>query len=297
MIGIHIGMLPGNTFGAATEIFQQLRERYSLSACEIHLERSLYSPAIWPWDSTAQADAAALRSTVARMGVHLPFVDMNPVSANPRISEVSRSILEESLEFASQIRADYAVFHARGHIEGNGSREKELRLWKDVVAGLGEKASSLGVTFCLENADDLRDMREVRLLLGGLGKSVRMCLDIGHLFERRYSASFLPRLIYALNDRISPFPFAWTKGLPMETGYDWHRTIGALAGGTACIHLHSHDGRAAHCRLKKGKIDFTPLRNLAKLVFDIPVILEADYSRCTVDEIGDDIRYLGELLS
>jgi hypothetical protein len=36
---------------------------------------------------------------------------------------------------------------------------------------------------------------------------------------------------------------------------------------------------------------------LAKLVFDIPVILEADYSRCTVDEIGDDIRYLGELLS
>jgi endonuclease IV len=296
MIGIQICMLPGNTFEETAGIFRHLQARFSISACEIHLERSLYPSAIWPWETSSHEGIANLRSSVDRLGVHLPFMDMNPISSNPRVAEASRRILEESLEFASRNRADYAVFHARGCGGGSASRERELQAWRKVIAGLGEKASSLALVFCLENADDLRDMSEVRPLLTGMGDSIKLCLDLGHLFERRYPASFLSRMALALNDRLSPFPFAFKNGLPVQRAQEWHQTLNALAPETACVHLHNHDGRTAHRRLRHGKIDLNPLRQLKNRLHEIPVILEADYSHSDIHEISEDLAYMEKLL-
>ena len=296
MIGIQISMLRGNTFEEAVGIFRRLQARFGLSSCEIHLEQSLYSSAVRPSEIKDQEIVTDLRSSVARLGIHLPFMDMNPVSSNSRIAETSFRILNESLEFASVVRADYAVFHARGRVAGSVSRQETLLRWQEIVARLAESASELGLVFCLENADDIRQLNEVFALQKSTGNAVRLCLDLGHLFEREYASSFLTRMAYVINDRISPFPFLLKKGLPVQEGYNWPEMMGRILEKIACIHLHNHDGRMAHRRLCRGKIKFNSLRKFGSQLQEIPVILEADYSRCTMDEIEEDLMFMMELL-
>jgi sugar phosphate isomerase/epimerase len=296
MIGIQICMLRADTFEKAVGIFRQLHARFGLSSCEIHLERSLYPPAIWPWETAAHETVAKLRSSVAKLGIHLPFMDLNPVSSNPRIAETSLRILEESLDFASLTRADYSIFHARGCVTGGMSREQTLIAWQEIIARLAKRAMELGVVFCLENADDLRDLNDVRVLQKRVGNSVMLCLDLGHLFERKYASSFLPRMAYVLNDRLSPFPFLLKKGLPAQEGYDWSKAMGMMIEKIACVHLHNHDGRTAHRRLSRGKINLDRLKEFRSQLQKIPVILEVDYSHSGMDEIEEDLRFAEELL-
>jgi sugar phosphate isomerase/epimerase len=297
MMGIQICMLRGDSFEAVLDLFQKLQARFPLSACEIHLERSLYPSAIWPWESSGRARLAAVRPLVEKLGVHLPFMELNPISSNVRIAQASRRVLEESLEFAASAGADYAVFHARGTGPENTPGESDLSAWLDFVACLSEKAVQLGLVFCLENADDLRELKQVRELLQSLGTSVALCLDLGHLFERKYAPSFLSKMAYVLNDRFSPVPFLLKKGLPAQEGYRWPKVIDELGERIACIHLHNHDGRAAHRRLRSGKINLGPVRQFVKRLPDVPFVLEADYTRSRFEEITDDLRYAEALLS
>ncbi len=294
MIGIQLGMLPGNNFDEAAEIFRRLQARFSIPACEVHLERTLYPPALWPWEKASLDKVKELRSSVARLGIHLPFMDMNPISTNPRIAEASLNILEDSLLFAAQAKADYAVFHARGRQVENASRAKELQAWSEVLVRLGRQAATQGLVFCLENADDLWNPGEIRTLLSE--NSIKLCLDLGHLFERRYPTSLMTRMAYALNDRISPYPFALKKGLPVEFANAWHQVLHSFESEIACIHLHNHNGRVAHRRLRHGKIDLRLPRDYGGRWRDLPVILEVDYSHATIGQIEDDLRHAGELL-
>ncbi len=135
MIGIQIGMLPGNTFEDAVGVFQQLQSQFSLSACEIHLERSLYPPAIWPWENSSQEAMARLRPSVARLGIHLPFMDMNPVFSNPRIAEASRRKLTSrgvsmsddiELRWSQDLPADQAISLYRANGWSSADKPNEL---------------------------------------------------------------------------------------------------------------------------------------------------------------------------
>jgi endonuclease IV len=297
MIGIQTSMLKGSSFKDVTALFLELQAKFRLSACEIHLERSLYASAVWPWDDAEGSEIALLRSAVDKFGVHLPFMDLNPVSANIRIVESGRRIFEESLEFAARAKADYVVFHARGRRGGTSTRVDDLLAWRDFISLLNRRAVQLGLDFCLENADDLKNLQEIRDLLEHTQAPAWLCLDIGHMFEREYGSSFLPRMACRLNDCFSPFPFAWKRGLPLPKGHDWPGSMRSLQQRIACVHVHNHDGRSAHQTLRRGKINLEPLRNFRDRFRKVPVILEADYTRCSFDEIGEDIAFLEGLLS
>jgi endonuclease IV len=274
----------------AIEGFLALQSEHTLQSAEVHLERSLYQAACWPWEEhLAFKIRTYLRPEVSKLGVHLPFIDLNPIAANRQIACSSRQILEESIRFAAMGESDYVVFHARG---GRQTSNEELYLWSQVVGNLAEVAEENGVLFCLENADDLREPDKICRIIHDYPR-VKLCLDIGHLYERIYPSSPLLHKILILNDHFAPVPFLLKSGLPAANG--WPFIFAYLKKRVALLHIHNHDGKLAHQPLLKGKIDLCPLRGIASELDNIPVILEADYRNMNLETVRADLYWLGDL--
>ena len=254
------------------------------------MEASLYQAACWPWDDNGLNAVRALRDRVETLGVHLPFMDLNPISANPGMRDMSLDMHHRALDFAAEAGADYAVLHARGvRCSPQGDRTG-APLWEEALRKLLQHANGRGLIFCLENADDLRPLADVRTLLDRID-GLHLCLDIGHLHERLYPLPFEQRFLLSLNDRFHPRPFRWKKRLPMNPYPDWPEACRDFGDRLACIHLHNHDGREAHRPLRQGKIDMTGLRHLRKMPSPVPIIIESDYRHLSEQAIGDDIGF------
>ena len=114
LCGIQLGLLRNEPWKKTIQTFFELQREFPLKACELHLDACLFEAAFWPWDVDVEDEViASLRGAVKKLGVHMPFIDMNPISANPRIAGASKKMLEASLRFAAMVEADYVVFHAR----------------------------------------------------------------------------------------------------------------------------------------------------------------------------------------
>jgi len=289
-LGIQLGMLSGTGIEEALDVFERLRAFAGLTACEIHLEASLYN-AFWPWEDKALPVGLKLRSTLPVLGVHLPFIDLYPVSPNPRVARYSLAVLKESLSYAAGIHADYVVMHARSGVTvGTGT----AAVWKRTVEELAQMAAESGAKFCLENADDL-PLAELRSIADE-SDNIYACLDVGHLFERIYPTSFPWRQALILNDRFSPLPFNLTYGLPVGKPGHWEESALPLLKRIGVIHLHNHDGRKAHLPLRRGKVDLGRLRFLSAAAGDTPLIVEADYRSTGYAAIENDFVYLKEII-
>jgi sugar phosphate isomerase/epimerase len=204
-------------------------------------------------------------------------------------------VLEKSMSFAAKTQADYVVFHARGRLASLPDRAVYLAKWRVVVERLAAAAGRLGLTFCLENADDLTDLAEIEGVICGLPGNVGLCLDIGHLYERSYEGKGILKKALIINDRLSPRPFLWKAGLPVSPKSDWAEMCECLLSRITCLHLHNHDGRRAHTSLRSGKIDLRPLREIKMALKDIPVIVEVDYRAADFQFVLSELKYLYEL--
>ena len=297
LFGLQIGLFRRECWRKAVRAFLAIQEDLPLQACELHLEAALYEAAIWPSEEGARGQIlAALRPAVRRLGVHLPFIDIVPLSPNPRIARASIDVLEDSIRFAASLDADYVVFHARTGSASPALAQPDDSKWLEVIEGLASKACEEKLTFCLENADDLRQPDRIRRILDAQRGNVKFCLDIGHLYERVYPQSRLPKGMLIFNDMLSPVPFAWKRGLPVATMGSWAAVLASFREDLYCLHLHNHDGKSAHRPLRRGKIDLSPLRDFREGLGDIPLILEADYRDEDIQLIRDDVSYLEELL-
>ncbi len=295
--GLQIALMRREPWRNALQAFRVIQQEFSLQACELHLEASLYEAAFWPWEEGAKDEIlVALRPAVRKLGIHLPFFEMNPVSANPRIAEASKKVLGESICFASEVGADYVVFHARGQPASVAERAPDEAIWLEVVLALARRASDRGVSFCLENADNLRRPESILKILNAQPENVKCCLDIGHLYERDYAPSILLRNLLSLNDRLSPIPFVLKSGLPVAGWGSWTNVLAAFGKHLGCVHVHNHDGRTAHQPLRRGKINLSPLSEFREDLREVPVILEADYRNKGLGAIREDLRYLEKQL-
>ncbi|RLB65324.1 MAG: hypothetical protein DRH08_08155 [Deltaproteobacteria bacterium] len=297
MIGLSLAMLPANDLTQARDQFWRLQERFALTACEVQTETATFPAALPPWDGHALAIGQSLRQTVSVLGLHLPYVDLNPVSFHPRIAAASQEILLEAIDAAAEIEADYVVFHVR-----NGSlprdRKEGFADWLPILRKLNGRATDKGLRFLLENADDLRWIPDVLELATDAG--VDICLDVGHLFERVYETpdwGVLQRVAARLQDIASPWPFLLPSMLPAAQ-------VGGIAGlltthgkRVGCVHLHNHDGRSAHRPLAQGKIPWQKLAGHADQLRDIPIILEADYRKCSYECLEHDLSAVTRLLT
>ncbi|MGB9176386.1 MAG: TIM barrel protein [Methanoregula sp.] len=257
---MQIGMLPGS-YAAALDRFRLLQKQFSFLSAELQLEPSLYNAHFPPPDKEVP--------DVEILGVHLPFMDLDPFSTIAERRHNSRQVLSGSIQNAADIDADYVVFHARA--PGPVNRGEE---WAPLVSELAEKSGESGMKFCLENADDLYDIAKIHEILHELPE-VNLCLDIGHLYEHTFNLV--------------------TRYLPLSHDRRLARELENLYEHIACIHIHNHDGFYAHRTLEAGKIDFSPLRKYRSM--EIPLILESDYRDVPADTLSHDIRYLRDMIA
>jgi endonuclease IV len=259
-IGLQTAMLP-DSYPAALAHFNELQKQFSFSSAELQLESSLYAAHVTlPHDIVPEVEI---------LGVHLPFMDLDPFSSRMEKCRNSRHILFNAIQAASEINADYVVFHARAPKTVNLGT-----LWAPFLSELAEKSQESGMTFCLENADDLYDIGQIHPILHELPK-IKLCLDIGHLYEHTFNL--------------------FTRYLPLFYDKRLVNALKELNKHIKCMHIHNHNGFYSHQLLTRGKIDFRPIREIQSM--DIPLIIESDYRREQAKTIEYDIRFLRELIA
>lgn len=296
MAGLQLGLLPARTLDESIEIFLDLQREYSsLKAGEIHLDGCQYQASCWPWDT--ERSFQALRSSVDKMGVHLPFTDLHPLSANPLVKQLSQDILQQSLVFAADIDSDYVVFHARSNHCDHRIPTPQLQPWPEIILKLAYEASRLGLTFCLENADDLRMPDMVQHILRQDAEHIHLCLDIGHLFERYDPASKWVKYACRINDKLLGNPMLCKSGLPAAFWNNWIDAFDFFSGHIECVHLHNHNGIEAHQPLQQGRLNLRSIRSIKETMASIPVIIEVDYRRHDVASIKKDLDYAEVILN
>lgn len=277
MIGLQTALLPAADWRDGLDLFAALAREFDLRACELHLDVDHYAAACPASDAAADEIATRLRPGVARLGVHLPFA---------RLAGGIPAPLAGGLAFAARVGADAAILHLRGD-------PRAAEDWAVLVAPLAAQARALGVPLCLENADDARGIALVRAVAAAV--DARICLDVGHLYERLYPPRGLRRKLLVANDRFSPRPFACPARLPAGAR-GWAGALSDAGGRLAWAHLHDHDGRRAHRSLGAGRIDWRSLAARRGLLPSVPLILETDHREGDRDTVRADLRRLKELL-
>jgi len=295
MLGISLAYLQEASFRAVAEEFLLLQQEFDLGACEVHQEGIQFSAGFCRPGLAETAMLAEIRGRVSILGFHLPYLDLNPVSADPDIAGFALARLRQAVDRAVEARADYGVFHVRGRRSPDSLRPMDLACWLEVVTQLSEYAADRGLVFCLENADDLRSIAEL-WALASKSPTTRVCLDIGHLFERLELPTSRERVAARLWDRFLPWSVAAGKGLPFFDASGMAGCMETLGERLYCVHVHNHDGKMAHQPLAEGKIELgRELRQAA--CAGIPVILEADYRRRDREIVRGDLRLLKGWLS
>lgn len=290
MIGLAITSLGQSNLTMARDQFLKMQESYHIQACEIHFEAALYPAAVFPWEAAGHPAVANLRHAVEVLGVHLPFYELNPLARNPRVARLASALFEESVAVAGACGADYVIFHCRGVRQG-AARNEQLKHWSEVVAPLSEQATRAGMAFCLENADDMRLWPDLQAIAQDY-PSVHFCLDTGHLYERVIPITGPGRHFIKMNDRCSPLPWLLKSGLPVSTYGSLQNTAMALEPRLACIHLHNHNGRAAHQPLARGVISPADIYWLCQQYAHIPLIIEAEYGASIHSSLEKDLELL-----
>lgn len=294
-LGVSLAYLTEGSFLQAADDYLSLQSEFALDACEVHQEGIQFTAGFCRPGPAEIAALAMIRSRVAVLGFHLPYLDLNPLSADPVIADFAMARLRLAIAGAAEAGADYVVFHARGRRSPDSLRPMDLACWLEVVTQLSEYAADRGLVFCLENADDLRSIAEL-WALASKSPTTRVCLDIGHLFERLELPSASQRVAARLWDRFLPWAAVAGKGLPFFAAGGLSGCLDLLGDRLCCLHVHNHNGRLAHQPLTAGKIELG--RELGRaLPAGIPVILEADYRRGDPAVVRGDLQLLRRWLS
>jgi len=158
--------------------------------------------------------------------IHAPFNDLNPGAGDPRILEVTRARLLQTLEIAERTGARLIVCHPgyeHWRYAGNIDLwlDASLAFWPEII----ERADLVGCDIALENVFDTHYEALHRLLTTLAHPRIGHTFDIGHWFL------------------FSDVPIT-----------EW---LDAMGPYLKHLHLHDNTGKSdAHLPVGEGKIDF-----------------------------------------
>lgn len=293
MMGLQLSLLPSTGLLEAIELFLEIQLEFRhLNAAEVHMDVCEYQSCAKPGQNPEAL--AKLRSRVACLGFHLPFMDLHPLSKNEPIRKASMMVLKESIETASQAQANYVVFHARSNSHEHRQTQGCEGPWSEVIQQLSASATQAGVSFYLENADDLRFPDMVDTLIKGA--DIALCLDVGHLYERYDPSSRWLKYLCRLNDKLLKRPGMCRWGIPAAQFGSWLDAFDYFTGKIECLHVHNHNGIIAHQPLRQGHIDLDLLSKRREALADKPVIIEVDYRGFGLTAVKNDLKILEGIL-
>ena len=169
------------------------------------------------------------------ISTHGPFFDLNPVSTDDRISQVSQKRLYDALDYAEVMSASSIVIHPGYDDKRHGFlRDEWMEKSIEFYSELAYKASQKKIMLLLENVYE-KCAEEILPLVKAVSENGGgFCFDTGHHF--------------AFGD---------------ESLEKWLEKAG---GFIKEIHLHDNDGKNdLHLPPGKGKIDFSYLKKYLKM--------------------------------
>ena len=280
LIGASLGSFKVLEFKRALELYLRLSNDFNLNAVELRFEKERRRPSQWYWE--ANHDLVDFLDIFEIKGVHLPFVDLNPISQNQRIRKESITQLKGAIDKASELNVDYVVMHARGFIYGY-THEEQLNEWKSVIKEIAYYAEKKSIVLTIENADFLSNLKDlVNVIRETKSKSLKLTLDVGHAHMRRvYPLTEHPlrKVFLKMLDRTS-LSFITKIFMPYEEYGTFKNFLKSELDLIFNFHLHDYDGRKDHISLQEGKIDFSflsLLKNNFKGSFIFEVKFENNY--------------------
>jgi len=174
--------------------------------------------------------ARMLAGFPGRITMHGAYFDLNPLSIDPKLAELSRDRYKQSLAIAGRLNAKSVIFHSTFSplIKSSGYREswiaQNIEFWPEFI----DDARKAGQLLLLENLYE--DRPEILLeTIRRIGSdSMKVCLDVGHV------------------NLYSQVPAV--------------RWIEVLGSNLACLHLNDNNGETdEHLPPGEGTVDYPGL--------------------------------------
>lgn len=171
---------------------------------------------LWEAEQSPHAAGRRARELGLRLSLHAPSYDLNPLSSNPEVRDVSRRQVLASLETAEQLGAGIVAVHPGALSSTTDDPEEYWGRLDDYALALDRRAGSHGLRIGLEGMErkrlqfvtDLTAMRRLAGRLDALGLSrVGLTLDIAHaatLGDPLEYARETPRVFHAHLSDTSP---------------------------------------------------------------------------------------------
>lgn len=194
-------------------------------------------------DAEVDAYAAKLRSFPGRVSMHGAYYDLNPLSPDPKLAELSRERYMQSLRIGRALKAGWVIFHSTFSplVRSAGYAENWIRRNAKFWPDLYRDAESGGQVLLIENMYE--DTPEILAGLMDRMRScwVRLCLDVGHV--NLYSR------------------------VPVT------RWLEVLAPHVACLHINDNNGESSeHMPPGEGTIDWDGLFGVLHSMENPPAI-------------------------
>ncbi|MCK4546495.1 MAG: sugar phosphate isomerase/epimerase [Candidatus Eisenbacteria sp.] len=290
-LGLSLGAFHDFTLDEALEICRRLADRFHLTAVEINLQARPGPDMDWLRD-VPEDKLRTFAAPFRHRGAHLPFVDLNLISTNTGIRDESLRQTQRAIEVAGRMGLTYVVVHASG-FRPSFPWEKERPLWLDIFRQVGEWSGANGMVLCIENGARLVRLDRLLEIIEALDADrTRLCIDVGHAYQRLWgprsiAARILPRL-----DRIWNGAFRIEKFMPFERYGSLAAFVREAGPWIHHFHLHDRKGQTDHIGLGEGAIDLEPL---APHLAEKPVILEIP--RTSEEAFAKQIERALELVS
>ena len=212
----------------------------ALSAAGIH-QIELSSGQIEPFYSmidfphrSQEIAALAKEHGVEITSIHLPFApfsEIDPASADPAVQKRFLEVQTELIEAAARAGIPFAIVHPSGEPYREEERPERLACAIALISELCEKATSLGVTLCLEDLPRTclcRTSDEMLLFLDAI-PDLRVVFDTNHSLSEdnlHYIRAVGSRIVA---QHVSDYDFIDERHwLPGEGKNDWEGILSAL---------------------------------------------------------------------
>lgn len=255
-----------------------------INIIELRLEKESNIPSVWPWE-LMEKDLTRLLKKFEIIGFHLPFIELSPLSSNPKIRDLSQEIILEGVINAYNMGASYVVIHLNSRF--TNANEKFMK-WKKYLETIFDAIEETPLYLCIENAGDFRRFDDLKELMETINNSkAKMMIDTGHAYSRIKAAPLSYFLKY-LDNKVGLFP--WKKSMPFEKDGSLTNFITNNLHDIYGFHIHDNSGKRDHLNLGKGKIDFSFLSYLSQQHFKGPLIIESRMN--SYKEIERNINFM-----
>lgn len=238
----------------AIERYMEYAGRLRLTSIELDFSIQGHLPEFaalpYPWEETPIWDEVRRQvAYFALPGVHLPYMDINPLSNERKEAEQATFQYVRSIERAGDLGLRYGVIHMVGLRPGT-TRETGLPLWVDYMGHMARHAEKAGIILCLENAAYGFYLHDAAYVIRQVNSPwLRMTLDIGHAHLKKSASSGLEGVPYAHYGSMEAF-------IDQE--------------GELLYTLHIHDNHGAvddHLVIGEGEGDFSYLKAIRRIGF------------------------------